>query len=125
MRSIKDLVADIDLEETGTKPNVVIVEEEIQQKETEPTEATEGIQEPEIDITDEEDVVLEDEVEFGDATVMNTLPEIWEKVKDSATDIIDCSFVEYITKEDNWIPIVIGGGIIIFAIMIAISIIGA
>lgn len=124
MRSMKDVLADIgvqgdeEIQKVKQKPHAVIIEPEPESPKQEEDETTEF--EAEVDIEGMEEEEMEIPMEDTETETANvTVPTIWKELK---KDFIDCSFVEYITKEDSIFPWVIAGGIVLFGILIASSI---
>lgn len=104
MRSVKDFMSQIqDDEEPVNHVNVVVIEPE-PEPEPEPQETTENWEEAEIDIE-------------GDMSQTESNVPVVD-------DTIEGSFIEYIREDDRFIPYVIGAGIIIGSICIALGMMG-
>lgn len=137
---MKDVLSDIgaqndeEIQKVKQKPHAVIVEREEVATTPEPDkEENENEQEQDTfeaevnmddldtdDMEDMEDIelIIEDK-DYGKQDVFSTVPALMKEWK---KDFIDCSFVEYITKEDSVLPWIIAGGIILFGVLIASSI---
>lgn len=138
MKSMKDVLSDIgvqndeEIQKVKQKPHAVIVErEEVattpepdkEEQEQEQDTFDAEVDMDDLDADDMEDmedieIIIEDK-DYAKQDVFSTVPALMKEWK---KDFIDCSFVEYITKEDSVLPWIIAGGIILFGVLIASTI---